>query len=635
MFGAGCNSHHHKALVLWFILMACFCMPGFSAGVYAQESSAESVSAQTITSYVSRAALAKQQGQWLLAAQALADAARLTLKNGQWGKAKELAYQALSIPHDGLTPHETAYLLINLGRTLAQIDEQLNDSSHSLRLQAFYLFNKATKMATRANDIKTLSYALGYTGELFETEKRYPEALTFTRRAIFHAQQADAMQSMFLWQWQRGRLLAASGQRSVAVDAYRQAIKLLPRFSLSSMGEISTGQLYLQLVDLLLKEAQQSRDNITKATLLRSVRDLVEQMKAAELRDYFQDECVDKLQAKVKDVSKVSATAVVIYPIMLEDRLELLLDFPNGEMKRYSVPVDNNTLSAEIHRFRRLLEKRTTNQYRPHGEQLYEWLIAPFEDELASLNIDTLVFVPDGALRTIPVAALYDGEQFLIEKYAIATTPGVKLTDPAPLDRRQIKPLYVGLSQSVQGFSALESVPEELKGINDLYDGKLLLDEDFTQTQFRNALADRQLNVLHIATHGKFSGDADSSFILTYDGRLSMNQLAKQIGMFKFREQPLELLVLSACETAQGDERAALGLSGMAIKAGARSVVGTLWKVDDIAASQLIRDFYRQLQDPQASRAVAMQRAQQAMLNDIRFRHPGYWSAYLLINGWL
>ncbi|MCF6324970.1 MAG: CHAT domain-containing protein [Gammaproteobacteria bacterium] len=615
--------------------MACFCISGVSAGVYAQENSVESVSTQTITSYVSRAARAKQQGQWLLAAQALADAARLTLKNGQWDKAKELAYQALSIPHDGLTPHETAYLLINLGRTLAQIDEQLNDPSHSLRLQAFHLFNKATKMATRANDIKALSYALGYTGELFETEKRYPEALTFTRRAIFHAQQADATQSMFLWQWQRGRLLAASGQRSVAVDAYRQAIKLLPSFSLSSMGEISTERLYLQLVDLLLKEAQQSRDNITKATLLRSVRDLVEQMKAAELRDYFQDECVDKLQAKVKDVSKVSATAVVIYPIMLEDRLELLLDFPSGEMKRYSVPVDNNTLSAEIHRFRRLLEKRTTNQYRPHGEQLYEWLIAPFKNELESLSIDTLVFVPDGALRTIPIAALYDGEQFLIEKYAIATTPGVKLTDPAPLNRRQIKPLYVGLSRSVQGFPALESVPEELKGINDLYDGKLLLDEDFTQTQFKDALADRQLNVLHIATHGKFSGNADSSFILTYDGRLSMNQLAEQIGMFKFRKRPLELLVLSACETAQGDERAALGLSGMAIKAGARSVVGTLWKVDDIAASQLIRDFYRQLQDPQASRAVAMQRAQQAMLNDMRFRHPGYWSAYLLINGWL
>ncbi|MBL1260714.1 MAG: CHAT domain-containing protein [Thiotrichaceae bacterium] len=615
--------------------MACFCISGFSTGLYAQESSVESVSAQTITAYVSRAALAKQQGQWLRAAQALANAARLTLKNGQWDEAKELAYQALAIPHNGQTPHESAYLLINLGRTLAQIDQQLNDPSHRLRLQAFHLFNKATKMATRANDIKTLSYALGYTAALFETEQRYPEALAFTRRAIFHAQQANATQSMLLWQWQRGRLLAASGQRSAAVAAYRQAIKRLPRFSLSSMAEISTGQLYLQLVDLLLKEAQQSRDTIKTTTLLRAARDLVEQMKAAELRDYFQDECVDKLQAKVKDVSKISATALVIYPIILEDRLELLLDFPNGEMKRYSVPVGNHTLSAEIHRFRRLLEKRTTNQYRPHGKQLYEWLITPFESELASLNIDTLVFVPDGALRTIPLAALYDGEQFLIEKYAVATTPGVELTDPAPLDRHQIKPLYVGLSQSVQGFPALESVPEELKGINDLYHGKLLLDEDFTKIQFRNALADRQLNVLHIATHGKFSGDADSSFILTYDGRLSMNQLAKQIGMFKFRERPLELLVLSACETAQGDERAALGLSGMAIKAGARSVVGTLWKVDDIAASQLIRDFYRQLQDPQASRAVALQRAQRAMLNDIRFRHPGYWSAYLLINGWL
>ncbi len=638
MYCGWCYGNHHNKLVLWLVLIVCFYLSGFSSELYAQKNSAESASKQTITSYIHSAELAKQDGQWLLAAQSLANAARLTLQNGQPDEAKKLAYQALAIPQDGFTPQEISYLLINLGRTLAQIDEKLVDPGHTLRIYAFTLFNRAAKISARANEIKTISYALGYTGELFETEQRYQEALTFTRRAIFRAQQVDAKHPMFLWQWQKGRLFAALGQSSAAIDAYRQAIKLLqnlqPAFK-TSMGETSTGQVYLQLVDLLLKGAEKSQDKIKITNLLRSARDTVEQMKAAELRDYFQDECVDKLQAKVKDVSKISPTAVVIYPIMLEDRLELLLNFPSGEMKRYSVPVGFDRLSAEIHQFRRLLEKRTTNQYRPHGQQLYQWLITPFEDDLLSLNIDTLVFVPDGALRTIPIAALFDGEKFLIEKYAVAITPGVELTDPTPLDRSHIKALYVGLSQSVQGFPPLEYVPEELDGVRDIYAGELLLNEEFTKSSLKDGLEDKSLNVLHIATHGKFSGDADSSFILAYDGRVSINQLAAQIGMFKFRDTPLELLVLSACETAQGDERAALGLSGVAIKAGARSAVGTLWKVDDIASSQLIRDFYRQLQDPEASRAVAMQRAQREMLNDIRFKHPGYWSAYILINGWL
>ncbi len=639
MYYGWCYGNHHNEPVLRFILIACFCISGFSAELYAQESSAESASEQTITSYIHSAELAKQDGQWLLAAQALANAARLTLQSGQPNEAKELVDQALKIPRDNMRPHDSAYLLINLGRTLAMIDEQLSDPLHPLRLKAFDLFNKAIKIAAQAQDVETVSYGLGYTGALFETEKHYKEALAFTRRAIFHAQQIDARQPMFLWQWQKGRLFAALGLRSVAIDAYQKAVTLLQGLhsvtDKASTDEAYSGKVYLQLVDLLLQEAKHSQDNVETTNFLSSVRDLVEQMKAAELRDYFQDECVDMLQAKIKDVGKVSPTAVVIYPIILEDRLELLLNFPSGEMKRYSVPVDKNRLSAEIHQFRRMLEKRTTNQYRPHGQQLYEWFITPFENDLKSLNIDTLVFVPDGALRTIPVAALYDGKKFLIEKYAVATTPGIELTDPAPLDRSRIKALYAGLSKSVQGFPPLENVPEELSGVRDLYDGELLLDESFTQKNLEKSLGDKQLNVLHIATHGQFSGDADSSFILAYDGRLSINQLAKQIGMFKFRDTPLELLVLSACETAQGDERAALGLSGVAIKAGARSAVGTLWKVDDIAASQLIRDFYRQLQDPQSSRAVALQKAQQEMLGDIRFRHPGYWSAYILINGWL
>jgi CHAT domain-containing protein len=116
---------------------------------------------------------------------------------------------------------------------------------------------------------------------------------------------------------------------------------------------------------------------------------------------------------------------------------------------------------------------------------------------------------------------------------------------------------------------------------------------------------------------------------------MSMEQLAAYVGLFRFRETPLELIVLSACETAQGDDRSALGLAGIAVKAGARSAVGTLWKVNDVAASELITAFYGRLADPSVSRAAALQDAQRKLLADWRYRHPGYWSAFVLISDWL
>ncbi|MCP5086130.1 MAG: CHAT domain-containing protein, partial [Rhodobacteraceae bacterium] len=272
---------------------------------------------------------------------------------------------------------------------------------------------------------------------------------------------------------------------------------------------------------------------------------------------------------------------------------------------------------------------------RPHARRLYQWLIEPFQSELASREIDTLVFVPDGILRTVPMSALYDGRHFLIEKYAVAITPGMELTDPRPLDRQQLRGVFGGLSKAVRGFPALAHVSGELQSIQQSYGGTLLLNEDFQLDRLQQSLSDERLNVLHIATHAEFKGDIDNSFLLTFDGRLTINELADYVGLFRFRKNPLELLVLSACETAQGDDRAALGLSGVAIKAGARSALGALWKVNDVATSRLISDFYEQLKDPAVSRAVALQRAQRDLIEDLSYRHPGYWSAFLLLNSWL
>ncbi len=141
--------------------------------------------------------------------------------------------------------------------------------------------------------------------------------------------------------------------------------------------------------------------------------------------------------------------------------------------------------------------------------------------------------------------------------------------------------------------------------------------------------------IVHIAAHGHFASEAAQSFLLTSQGKITFDELAKIVGRLRFREQPLELLTLSACETAQGDERAALGLAGVAIQAGARSALATLWRVRDAAATQLMTTFYQHLQNPAISRARALQLAQLELLQHERYRSPYFWSPFILINNWL
>jgi CHAT domain-containing protein len=243
------------------------------------------------------------------------------------------------------------------------------------------------------------------------------------------------------------------------------------------------------------------------------------------------------------------------------------------------------------------------------------------------------VFVPDGPLRTIPFGALHDGERFLIETKALATTPGIALTDPRPLPGA-LSPLLVGLSESREGMPALPFVPDELRAIQSQHGGAVLLDEGFRVGDVRRALAEQPISVLHVATHAEFTAAGESAWLLAWDGRLSMDQLRDDVGLYRYRRQPLELLTLSACETAAGDDRAALGLSGVAVKAGARSALGTLWKVNDEATSLLVVAFYDELSRG-VSRAEALRHAQQGLLEDLRFDHPGYWAPFLLIGNWL
>jgi CHAT domain-containing protein len=604
---------------------------------------AEERPAEALRAYRESAALALRAGLPALRARALAAAGGAAHRSGELEESASLVEAAAQAAR-GLPPSQHAvatWTVIGLGyRDLAASQP---GQGAPLLLRAAEALRRAAAEAEALGDRRGASYAWGYLGSLYALERRHEEALELTRRALLAAQQVAAPESLYRWEWQSGRLFRELGRPEEALGAYRRAVRTLqsirpellrghgaPRIPFRD----SIGPLHFELVDLLLRRAAALPDAERSRPYLVEAREVVEIFKAEELRDYFRDDCVDAALARVAPLEVLSRTAVVIYPILLADRTELLVSLPERLVRR-SVPVPAAEMTAEVRRLRRMLEKRTTREYLPHAQRLYDWLIRPLEPDLAGSDVTTLVFVPDGALRTIPMAALHDGERFLVERYALAITPGLNLTDPRPLRREQMAVLAAGVAAPVQGFPSLPNVKAELDALRALFGSRVLIDEAFRVGELERTLRDERFTVVHIASHGQFTGDVDGSFVLAFDDKLTMDRLDRFVGFLRFRDDPLELLTLSACDTAAGDDRAALGLAGIAVRAGARSALATLWQVNDEVAVDLVGEFYRHLKRPDVSRASALQLAQLKVLRDARYEHPGFWAPFLLINNWL
>ena len=215
----------------------------------------------------------------------------------------------------------------------------------------------------------------------------------------------------------------------------------------------------------------------------------MEGFKAAELQNYFLDECVTALQDRTKPAELerlIKPGTAKLYPIIFPERLVLLVSFADGEMKQVDVSVNAAELRQTLTAFRKQLTSLgNPRRLRAQGMVLYEWLIKPIATELQARDIHTLVVVPDEALRTIPFAALYDGQDFLINRYAFVITPGLTLTDPQSPASKGHQVLLAGLSDSVQGFGKLPYVSDEIREVALLYGGTQLVNEAFLKYRFK------------------------------------------------------------------------------------------------------------------------------------------------------
>ncbi len=338
----------------------------------------------------------------------------------------------------------------------------------------------------------------------------------------------------------------------------------------------------------------------------------------------------------------------LIYVVSHSDKLELLLILPNCQTVRRVISEANRQVVdkvAQDFRTQIIDPIRRSRRDLSAAQQLYRWMIAPLEAELQADRIEILVFCMDARLRLIPLAALHNGQQFLIEQYSVALIPSFSLTDTRYRRLEKLRLLAVGISKSTQEQSPLPFVAVEVPTLaNELWQGKALLNEDSTVDNFRLANRQERFGIIHIATHAEFQpGDVSQSYIQFWNEKLPLDRLRQLSLELEWEESPkVEMLVLSACKTAVGDERAELGFTGLAVQAGVKTALGSLWYVSDEGTLALMTEFYQQLKTAK-TRVDALRQAQLAMLKgevsierggNLSLSQPYYWSAFTMIGNW-
>jgi CHAT domain-containing protein len=560
----------------------------------------------------------------------------------------------------------------SLSRTT--VYNRINFAQSLMRLEGT-TSNVAQLLATAAKDARTLknapaqAQALGLLGQVYEQNGQLLEAQKLTEQALRLAPASAHPEIAYLWERQLGRILNAKGDISGAIAAYDVSFNTIQALRSDLAATTSVEPIYREFVSLLL-QSDSDQQNLNQA------RRVLESLQIAEMDNFFRDPC-STTASELVQIDDVDKQAAVIYPIILSDRIEVIFALPGQDLRHYQTRIAQQEVEDIIERLRnqalsdprfpeRLREARGNPQQQqfiqtiqkdlqqtldqdilPLANQMYNWLLAPVEKDLAKSGVKTLVFVLDGALRNIPMALLYDGQQFLIEKdYNVALSLGLQLTAPQPLTRQPIKVLAAGVTRELPqlGLPPIPKVEQELKLIKQIFaDSEVLLDEEFTKLKLQQELEESTFPVVHLATHGRFSSTPEQTFIISGDepgnDLINVKELENllRVGSSN-RSVPIELLVLSACNTAEGDNQAVLGLAGVAVRAGARSTIATLWGANDEATAELMGYFYRNLATTtQANKAQALREAQLALLKtpESQYKHPYYWSPFVLVGNWL
>jgi CHAT domain-containing protein len=601
----------------------------------------------------------------------------------------------------------------------------------------------ALTLARQTNARRLQLSAYEILSDLYERHGRRPDALKIIVHAINIAK-ADTDQDFLIRLYGRsGRIHQALGQPSPALAAYRRAVKLIDEIRIDIPITFADGRssfretlepIYLGLAQLILD--QDDGKNPANPALREAVQ-AIEGLKQSELQDYLGDRCAVEGLRLQHQRSAVPQGLAVLYPIIFPDHLDMLVMTATG-IHRARTSISAVELRFLVSGYAQQLRNYTDNS-QANAQALYRILFAPIQPLMQSEGIARIVVVPDGVLRLLPFAALHDGQNYLVEKYALSVTPTLDLVHLSDAPKVSPRMLIAGLSnpgpvvdvlarQYGQAPSAgatrdpegntsssctradglvtppargvgfatgaqpdgeigecpapggtpralrlagedreagdrdpsaggtdtpgakepaktqvqrealreslrLPGVIDEVAQLRQAARADVLLDQDFSFARFGERLESGRYDVLHIASHGVFGSNNRSSYVLSYDKLITINALQTFLKSEKLAAHPLSLLTFSACETAEGDDRAPLGFAGVALKARAKSALGTLWSVSDDAAKTLMPNFYAHMLGGQM-KTDALRAAQIRLMGQKEFNHPFFWAPFILVGSW-
>jgi len=568
-----------------------------------------------------------------------------------------------------LPPSRTkVYAQINFARELTCLHQQTQLANQVPSWQEIdNLLVDTVRIAESLADNQAKSYAIGNRGSFYEylavknqideqnqqnklnsknpINQQLKTAEKLTSAALFLTQPSQAPSIAYQWQWQLARLANVRGEKQKAMANYRAAVNTLELvrddlLSINSDIQFSfrdnVEPIYRQLVNLLLTNKENGslpQNNLTSAI------NLIDSLQLAELENFLR--CNLNYLATNQQNTQFKDNAAFIYPIILADRLEVVYKLPGQPFQSYSNFVTRSQVKNTANKLRRAIARRDTEIANKNSQTIYQWLIKPLEKQLEKNQaVETLVFVLDTELRNIPMAVLYDQnhQEYLVEKkYALSVLPTSQILNLRPSSAK-LRILAGGISEALEvenlQFAAINA-QDELAQISALASTQSLLNQQFNQKALQQKLKNKNFSILHLATHGNFSSDPEQTYILAYGQLLRPNDINRLLSGENQQSNSIELLVLSACQTASGDNRATLGLAGLAIRAGADSTLATLWKVGDEFTIKLIKRFYQELKTG-VTKAEALHRAQKALVFSGKYRNEPYdWGAYILVGNWL
>jgi CHAT domain-containing protein len=492
--------------------------------------------------------------------------------------------------------------------------------------------NLGLSESQKDNDLRSLSKAYGIVGKVNQHQGQSDIALDAFKRASSAAESIRAYDLLYQWQWETAKLYAAQGDRVKALALYQQAINCIRKVR-SEMLSLKTDVQYLfrdsiepvyrEYLGLMFKTAQPD---------LRRIVAINEELQIAELENYLR--CGGLNLGSILNLKSAQSPEASAYFVRLPKHYGLIVRNKSGGLSHQTI--DRKPVDALINRTKtylqsdRLPQVSQSPEFRETFSALYQQLIAPISQFLPQTGHLTLSV--DSDLQSIPWGLLYDGQKYLIEKYSLSLTPGANIQDPQPLAKRT-SALVAGVSKFPNNpeYSPLPAVETEIKAISQPLKAKTLVNEQFQKDKlFRNAGSS---SILHLASHAQVSSDPQNTYILGWNGKFTLSQLDQLI---KSRQNnPLELLVLSACQTAAGDRRATLGIAGTAYQAGARSIVASLWVVNDESQAILMSEFYNHLINKGQGKGEALRQAQLKLLRSDRYSSPYYWANMVLLGSWL